>query len=112
VLVGPDEVCRFFEKEIFATFTDWCTEPVAILQAGDGMFVVLLRGQGTGAASGAPVRVDLGEVWELRDGIPVRVVEFPTWEEALSAGGLNASTATDVRKGERSGTQLRGRSGN
>jgi hypothetical protein len=103
VLVGPREVCRFFEQEIFDTFSDWRTDPVDFLQAGDGVFVVLLRGRGTGGASRAPTRVDLAEVWELREGVPARVRELPTWEEALGAAGLDPSKAAGVRGTERSG---------
>lgn len=103
VLVGPGEVCRFFEQEIFGTFSDWRTDPVDFLQAGDGVFVVLLRGRGTGGTSRAPTRVDLAEVWELREGVPARVRELPTWEEALSAAGLDSSKAAAVRGAGRSG---------
>lgn len=98
-LVGPQQVCRFFEQEIFGTFPDWRTDPVQFLQAGDGLFVVLMRGQGTGGASRAPTRLDLAAVWELREGLPVRVREFPTWEEALTAAGLDPSTAAGIRRG-------------
>jgi hypothetical protein len=91
-------VCRFFEEEIFGTFPDWRTDPVHFLQAGDGLFVVLLSGRGTGAASSAPTHLDLAEVFELREGVPVRVREFPTWEEALSAAGLDPSTAAGIRR--------------
>jgi hypothetical protein len=102
-LVGPEQVCRFFEQEIFGTFPDWRTDPVRFLQAGDGVFVVLMRGQGTGGASRAPTRLDLAAVWELREGVPVRVREFPTWEEALTAAGLDPSTAAGIRRAERPG---------
>jgi SnoaL-like protein len=97
VLVGPDAVCHFFEQEIFATFPDWRSDPVHFLEAGEEMFVVLLRGHGTGGASGAPTEVDLSQVWELREGIAVRVREFPTWEEALSAAGLDPGTVAGMR---------------
>jgi hypothetical protein len=103
VLVGPEEVCRFFEREIFATFPDWRTDPVRFLQAGDGVFVVLLHGRGTGRASRAPTSVDLAEVWELRGGVPARVLEFPSWEEALSAAGLDPARAGSLRGAEHSG---------
>jgi SnoaL-like protein len=103
VLVGPEQVCRFFEQEIFGTFPDWRSDPVHFLQAGDGVYVVLLRGQGTGGASGAPTHLDLSEVWELREGVPARVRELPSWEEALGAAGLDPSIAAEVREAERSG---------
>ena len=97
VLVGPEQVCRFFEEEIFGTFPDWRSDPVHFLHAGDGIFVVLLIGRGTGGASRAPTRLELSEVWELREGAPVRVREFPSWDEALSATGLDASIAAEIR---------------
>lgn len=103
VLVGPDQVCRFFEDEIFGLFRGWRSEPIHFLQAGDGVFVVLLSGNGTGVSSGAPVHLDLAEVWKLRSGVPVRVQEFPSWEEAFSAAGLDPSSASELRKAERSG---------
>jgi hypothetical protein len=103
VLVGPEQVCHFVEQEIFGTFLDWRTDPVRFLQAGEGVFVVLLRGRGTGRTSRVPTRVDLAEVWELREGIPVRVRELPTWEEALRTAGLDPSTAADIRGAEGAG---------
>jgi ketosteroid isomerase-like protein len=102
VLVGPDQVCRFFEQEIFDTFPDWRSEPQHFLQAGDGVFVVLFRGFGTGHASRVRAGVDLAEVWELREGVPLRVREFTTWEGALAAAGLDPSTAAEIRGGQRS----------
>jgi hypothetical protein len=101
LLVGPEQVCRFFEQEIFGAFPDWRTDPVHFLEASDGLFVVLMRGRGTGGASRAPTRLDLAAVWELREGVPVRVRELPTWEEALTAAGLDPSAAADIRRGER-----------
>jgi hypothetical protein len=101
VLVGPEEVCRFFQEEIFGTFPNWRTDPVHFEQAGDGVFVVFQRGSGTGSASSAPAHVDLAEVWELRDGVPIRVSEMPTWEEALSIAGPDTSTAAEIRRAER-----------
>jgi hypothetical protein len=74
---------------------------VHFLQAGEDVFVVLLSGHGTGSSSGAPVHLDLAEVWELRGGVPVRVREFPTWEQALGAAGLDPSSAGELRKAER-----------
>src|SRR5918999_2477084 len=59
LLVGPEQVCRFFEQEIFGTFPDWRTDPVQFLDAGDGLFVVLMRGQGTGGARPPPNPLNL-----------------------------------------------------
>jgi ketosteroid isomerase-like protein len=101
VLVGSEQVCRFFEEEIFGMFRGWRSEPLHFLQARDGVFVVLLSGHGTGSSSGAPVHLDLAEVWELRGGVPIRVREFPSWGEALSAAGLDPSSAGELQKAER-----------
>jgi ketosteroid isomerase-like protein len=98
VLVGPEQVCRFFEEEIYGLFRGWRSEPVHFLQAGEDVFVVLLSGHGTGSSSGASVHLDLAEVWELRAGVPVRVREFPSWQQALDAAGLDPSSAGELRK--------------
>jgi hypothetical protein len=107
VLVGPEAVCRFFEEEIFGMFQAWRSEPLHFLQAREGAFIVLLSGHGIGSSSGAPVELDLAEIWELRDGIPIRVQEFPHWEEALSAAGLDPSGASDLRKLSEPATETR-----
>ena len=98
VLVGPERVSRFFEEEIFDTFRGWRSEPRHFLQTGDGVFVVLLSGHGTGSSSGAPVEIDFAEVWEFRGGVPARVREFSTWEEAFDAAGLDPSSTGELRK--------------
>jgi ketosteroid isomerase-like protein len=103
VLVGSEEIGRFFEQEIFATFPDWRNEAVRFLAASPGVFVILHRGRGTSRVSHVPTGVDLGQVWELRDGVAVRVRELPTWEEALSTAGMDPSMAAGLRSGERGG---------
>jgi ketosteroid isomerase-like protein len=100
VLIGPGEVGRYFE-EIFETFPDFSNEAVRIVDAGAGVFVTLNRARGTGGASGVSVAVAHGAVWELREGIVVRVREFPSWEEALSAAELDPSIAAETRAAER-----------
>jgi hypothetical protein len=80
---------------IFSLFPDWRTDPVHFLQAGDRLFVVLMSGRGTGAASRAPTHLELAEVFELRHGVPVRVREFPTWGEALVAAGMDPPAGRD-----------------
>jgi len=97
VLVGPEQVCNFFATEIFGTFPDWRSDPVHFLQVSSGTFVVLFRGRGTGGASGVQTPLDLAEVWELREGVPVRVREFISWEQALTAAGLDPATAGELR---------------
>lgn len=100
VLVGPKQIGRYFE-EIFETFPDFHNEPVAFRQAGEGVFIVLNRARGTGRASRVSTDIAHGGIWELREGIVVRVREFSTWEEALNAAGLDPSTADEIREAER-----------
>ena len=103
VLIGPDEVRRFFD-EAFDVLPDWHVEsPVRILQATDNTFVTLDRGRGRGRGSGAQAVFDFDTVAELRDLVVVRVQQYSTWEEGLGAAGLDPSIAADVRKSARSG---------
>jgi ketosteroid isomerase-like protein len=99
LLIGREQVRRFFE-DIRDTFPDFHDEPVAFLAAGDGVFVVLHRARGTGRAGGVPTSIAHGNVWDLREGVPARVREFPTWEETLSAAGLDPSNAAEIRAAE------------
>ena len=110
VLVGPEQVARFF-ADLADTFPGFRNEPVHFLQVGDGVFVVLWRVRGTGGASSVPTAIAHGGLWELREGVPVRVREFTTWEETLSAAGLDPSTAAELRGAERSGGRPRARIG-
>jgi ketosteroid isomerase-like protein len=96
VLIGPDHVRAYFER-LIEDLPDWSIEHARILQAGDGVFVVLAYGKGHGRASGAPVSIHLGSIIELRDGVPFRLREYPTWEQALAVAGLEPSLATEVK---------------
>jgi ketosteroid isomerase-like protein len=96
VLVGREQVIAFFE-EVFEALPDWQVEPVRILQAADDVFVALERGLGSGRGSGAPTVQEIVTVYELRDLMAVRVHQYTTWEEGLSASGLDPSIAADVR---------------
>jgi hypothetical protein len=75
-----------FREEIFGMFREWRSEPMRLLQAREGVVIVLLPGHGIGSSSGAPVELDLAEIWELRDGVP------------LGAGvGMDPSDAGELR---------------
>jgi ketosteroid isomerase-like protein len=101
-LVGPKQVCHYFE-DVIGTFPDLQNEPVHFLQVDDSVFVVLHRWRGSGRASGARTGINHAQVWELQEGIPVRVREFLHWEEALSAAGLDPASAVDLRRADGSG---------
>jgi ketosteroid isomerase-like protein len=67
-------------------FPDWRVEPREFTEAPDGTAVVVrLTGRATGGSSGVVVEQDFSEVWELRDGRPVRVRSYLKHDEALQA---------------------------
>jgi ketosteroid isomerase-like protein len=59
-----------------------------LIGAGDQVVSVDI-GRGRGRASGIEVEAGQCGVWTIRDGKIVRVVWFPTREEALEAAGLS-----------------------
>ncbi len=61
-----------------------------LIDAGGGSVVAVLTRRGRGRLSGAAVRWRLALVWTIRGGNVVRVVWFPSPEEALEAVGLSA----------------------
>ena len=99
-LIGPDQVRRFYE-EVLDSIPDWSVEPLRFLRSPDGAFVGLYRGQGTGRASGASVTIEFGDIYELRGWTPVRIHQYPDWEQALRVADLDPALAADVRRGER-----------
>jgi ketosteroid isomerase-like protein len=97
-LVGPDRVRRFYE-EVLDSIPDWSVEALGFFTSADGAFVGLYRGHGTGRASGASVTIEFGDIYELRGWTPVRVHQYPDWEQALSVAGLDPALAAEVRWG-------------
>src|SRR3954447_13447541 len=86
VFRGIGEITRAF-REMDATFSDVRSEPVEIKGNGDVVFV-WARISARGAASGAPVEWEYAQVWTLRAGKVVRVVEYLDRAEAVRAVGL------------------------
>jgi ketosteroid isomerase-like protein len=64
------------------------TDLEELIEAGEHGVVSVMVQRGRGRASGAEVEDRLGTVWTIREGKIVRVVWFPTPEEALEAVGL------------------------
>ena len=58
-----------------------------LIDAGDAVVSVVTQ-VGEGRASGVPITRLLAGVWTIRDGQIVKVVWFPTRDEALKAAGL------------------------
>ena len=83
---GHEGLRRFFRtwREAWHTDDYECTE---LIDAGEAVVSVATQ-QSQGRASGLDVTRPLAGVWTIRKGKVVRVVWFPTREEALQAVGL------------------------
>jgi ketosteroid isomerase-like protein len=83
---GHDEVRRYLGS-MLDEFDDGRNEPQEVIDTGDQV-VVSARISGRGKRSGAPVELTLASVGSLRDGMIVRIRNYPTKAEALEAAGL------------------------
>ena len=72
----------------FDAYPDLRVEPVEAKANGDRVFL-WVRFTGHGAASGAPLVMELAHVYTLRDGKASRCVEYMDRAEALEAVGLS-----------------------
>lgn len=64
-----------------------------LIDAGQQRVVSIMVQRGRGRASGVEVENRLGAVWTLQDGKVIRVVWFPSPQEALEAVGLSEQDA-------------------
>jgi ketosteroid isomerase-like protein len=71
--------------EAWESSEDHCEE---LVDAGEHVISVVTR-RGRGRASGAEATARRGGVWTIREGKIIRVVWFPSPEEALEAVGLS-----------------------
>ena len=83
---GHDGLRRFFRQWREAWDNDEY-ELEELIDAG-GTVVSVARQQGRGRVSGAAIARPITGVWTIREGKVVRVIWFPTREEALEAVGL------------------------
>jgi ketosteroid isomerase-like protein len=82
---GPEAIVAAFGR-LVEQFPDWRVEPREFTEVRGGTAVVVrLTGRATGRSSGVAVEQDFSEVWELRDGRPVRVRSYLDHDEALKA---------------------------
>jgi ketosteroid isomerase-like protein len=83
VYLGHDGLRRMFRDwyEAFENYEEECEELIAV---GERV-VSVVTGRGRGRASRVDVEMPFMLVWTLRGGKVVRVVWFPTREEALAA---------------------------
>jgi ketosteroid isomerase-like protein len=83
---GIDAIRRQFASWLDA-YPDLTVEPLEARGQGDKVFL-WVRFAGHGAASGAPLEMELAHVYTLRDGKAVRAVEYMDRDEAVQAAGL------------------------
>jgi ketosteroid isomerase-like protein len=79
----------------FAALNDWLDawqgysiELTEAVEGPGGLVFQAIRQRATGAVSGVPFEGDLFQVWELRDGRPVRMEMFFDRAKARAAAGL------------------------
>jgi len=71
-----------------AEFGDWSLQLERLIDAGHERVVALTHQSATGKSSGAPVELNLGTVWELKDGRVIRMRTYRSQAKALEAAGL------------------------
>jgi ketosteroid isomerase-like protein len=70
-------------------FADWSVELERLIDAGQDRVVGVFHQRATGKASGVPIELVQGLVYELEDGRVIRMRNYITPEEALEAAGLS-----------------------
>jgi ketosteroid isomerase-like protein len=80
---GREEVRRYVE-EWLDTFEGVQLRIERLVELDDRV-VVVVRGSARGKASGVEVRNHFCQLWTLNEGVPVRMREYATSEEALAA---------------------------
>lgn len=84
-----------FLEDLVEPFEEVAYEPQELFERGDQIVIFLLiRFQPRG--SSAMVENQVGALWTIRDGRPVRCEMFPRREDALAAAGM---TEADLKPG-------------
>jgi hypothetical protein len=79
----PSEL-RAALDDLVSPLPDLKAEPIEIVEPAPDTFVVRLVVHGAGASSGAAIRLELSQLWEFENDVPVRVREFTSFSDALS----------------------------
>jgi len=85
---GREEFLEFM-RTWTEDFEDWSIELEQAFGAGPDRVAGVVRQRATGKASGAPVEVHQGMVWEFEGGRVIRIRHFIKPSEALEAAGLS-----------------------
>ncbi|HEY2600791.1 MAG TPA: nuclear transport factor 2 family protein [Thermoleophilaceae bacterium] len=87
-IIGRDAMRRYVADWV-ETLDDFDFTPEEIIDAGDGVFVAVIRFSGRVRGSENTVQQHMAVVWTFRDGKMVRGREYSTRDEALRAAGLS-----------------------
>jgi ketosteroid isomerase-like protein len=82
---GREEV-RAYVEEWLTTFGDVRLNVEELVEVNEHVLVVV-RGSGWGKASGVEVENRFCQLWTVSEGVPTRMREYPTRDEALAAAG-------------------------
>jgi ketosteroid isomerase-like protein len=85
------EAMREYVADWVETLDEFDFRPEEIIEAGDGMFVAVIRFSGKIRGSENVVQQNMSVVWTFRDGKMVRGREYNTRAEALREAGLDDS---------------------
>ena len=81
------EGARQFMADWLEAWDDWELELEELRDAGESV-VAIVRQRGRSKATGLPVDMHFGQVWEVRDGKNLRMRMYASPDEALDAAGL------------------------
>jgi ketosteroid isomerase-like protein len=86
---GRDEFREFMRTWTEEQFKDWSIELERLIEAPDDCVVAFFHQKATGRASGVPVELHMGTVYDLHNGRVVRMRHFVDRAQALEAAGLS-----------------------
>jgi ketosteroid isomerase-like protein len=81
---------RDFSDALEQDFEEFSYEPDRFEDAGDGRVAVAGRLTGVGRMSKVPLSGEFGHVWQLADGLAVRVESYADAASAMSAAGVSS----------------------
>jgi uncharacterized protein len=85
---GREEYVEWF-RTWTSEFEGWSLRLERLMDAGRDRVVALTHQSGTGKESGVPVELNVGVVWELKEGRVIRARNYVSHADALDAAGLS-----------------------
>ena len=89
-LRGPAQM-RAWWASFFGQWDEWEMVPGEPREGSGGRVFIPCRFTGTGKGSGVPIEFDFFQVWDFKDGSPVRIRNIRDPDAALAAAGLDQS---------------------